>query len=446
MLNMQYNHKTYIITSFENLKNYEDIIIKRSVALAVQLNQLIYGYKNREIFTYEHVLNHILEFMKYINAEYKFSPPVIKIKEEFNKAKEIDFVNYNSKINAYYPILKNNEIDYNTRMIKMGYVKYIVNNEQCLKNSKNYSIQEVFLALNKNELSLKAYQRYMYKNQNNELYHFNFNLTKNKYIKRYLNMTDIEKSLIEVNKPTLLINKDDLVNLSPKNCRVEGYILAKSNLILDTIKNISSCKSARVVIDKNLLYSEMNDEFKNYGILFLVEGSRDFKVIIKKEINSDNYEIKNINELLDEEILSLKRGIFKKYLWKKENIVNWVIKNDIGLSVDLINELSEDWINFKKEILFPDSNSFFESCNLDDKNNAIEDLKNRSNILIQKYKAEILKSIFNIWHQYTIVNILNPTIVEIYANQKYSSMLTKNYPKLNINYLSDKAFKEFALN
>lgn len=186
MLNMQYDHKNYVITSFENIDNYEDVIIKRSVALAVQLNQLINGYKQIEIFTYQEVLEYINDFMEYVQEEYKFKPSIVKIKKEFNKAREINFVNYDvKKIDAYYPIMKDDNVTYNTKMVKLGYVRTIINNDDCLKNSNRYSIENVITSLNRHELSLEAYQRYLYKNQHNTFYDFNYNLTRNKYIKRY---------------------------------------------------------------------------------------------------------------------------------------------------------------------------------------------------------------------------------------------------------------------
>lgn len=259
-------------------------------------------------------------------------------------------------------------------------------------------------------------------------------------------MNDIDRCLLKITDDTLYVDKTTLLNLAPNDCRVEGYILSKSETILDTIKNISYSRSMKIILDKNLLYTEMNDDFKNYGVLFLVEGYRDFKKILDKEIESNEYAISNINELFSEEVLSLKKGIFKKYLWKKENITNWVIYNKIGLSVDLVNELSEDWIKFKNEVLIPDSDNFFISCNQDDKDIAILNFKKYSIDLIEKYKSDILNNVFNIWHQYIKVNIINPIIVEIYANQKYAAIYNKKYPKLAISYLSDKAFKEFALN
>jgi len=259
-------------------------------------------------------------------------------------------------------------------------------------------------------------------------------------------MTIIEEILSKINTANLAISKESLIGITPKNCRIEGYILSKVDYILDNIKNISMSKSSKVIINKNLLYQDMNDDFKNYGILFVIEGSRDFKDITAKQIVSNIYEIKDINELMSDEVLSLKRGIFKKYLWNKDNIVKWAIMQNIGLTVDMINNLSENWSFFKEEVLKKDSESFYQNSKQEDKINALFDFQNRSILLIKKYKRDIFKKIFNIWHEYTKVNIINPTIIDIYANQKYASLLNKKYPKLNINFLSDKAFKEFALN
>ncbi len=258
-------------------------------------------------------------------------------------------------------------------------------------------------------------------------------------------MTIIEDILSKINIANLAISKDYLLSLAPKNCRIEGFILAKYDLLLDNIKNITSSKSAKVILDKNLLYSETNDDYKNYGIIFVVEGSRNFKDIAAKEINTNMYEIKNIDDLMSEEILALKRGIFKKYLWTKDNINNWSISQSIGLSTDIIINLAENWLFFKEQILKDDSESFYKSCSAETKVNATIDFQKRSNSLLLKYKNIVMNKIFNNWHQYSKVDILNPTILEIYINQKYASHLGKNYPKLKVNFLTDKLFKEFAL-
>lgn len=215
MLNMNYASKKYIRTSFEDVEEYEEIIIKRSVALATQLNQLLYGMNQKELFTYEHVLNHINNFMLYVQSDYVFTPSVDRIKKEMNKAKLIDFINIEDNnfelIDTYYPLMSKNEKEYNTQIMKAGYIKKLVDNEEVLKNSKNYSKNKIKLALMRNELSMKEYIGFIYKHKKDELnYNFDLSLTKLRkkipFIKNYI--------LSHVSNNLLIVNKEEIFKIT----------------------------------------------------------------------------------------------------------------------------------------------------------------------------------------------------------------------------------------
>jgi hypothetical protein len=221
MLNMNYICKRYISTKFDYTDDYENIIIKRSVALAMQLNQLLYGVNQNQLFTEIHVLDYINNFMQYVHNDYKFKPSIIKIQKEMNKAKLIDFtIIDNEEVKEYFPLTKSNSFEYNTKILKAGYVKKIIENEKILRNSNEYSKEVIILALRRNEISLKEYTRFIYKHkndviksENNDLMPvFNFNLD---ILKPNKKLTPI-KDYIEKNKQNgiICINRLEILNVA----------------------------------------------------------------------------------------------------------------------------------------------------------------------------------------------------------------------------------------
>ncbi len=221
MLNMNYICKKYINTKFDNITDYENIIIKRSVALATQLNQLLYGVNQNQLFTYIHVLEYITDFMKYVHNDYKFKPSIIKIQNEMNKAKLIDFtIIDNEEVKEYFPLTKSNSFEYNTKVLKAGYVKKIIENEKILRNSNEYSEEIILLALQRNEISIKEYKRFIYKHkndfiksENNDIINvFNFNLD---LLKNNKKTTPIKDYIEKYNKNGILfINKLEILNVA----------------------------------------------------------------------------------------------------------------------------------------------------------------------------------------------------------------------------------------
>lgn len=255
--------------------------------------------------------------------------------------------------------------------------------------------------------------------------------------------------IFNIQKTTLPLSKKELENVLSKSI-FTGYVQCPYNVLVQTLKEISTANSYAVTINPEIMYNNSNNPFTKAECIIQVEGTRYYEEFINRVIsNEDSKEWTDFvtySETFKDELRVLKCQIISKYLWNRMNLNNWFEEKSVSLLGDAKEAIATDWETFKKKVLMTsDLYGFIDSCGEADLQNATKALsKNLCNKLV-KYKPELMHHIINNSKREEIITVKNPIIKRIFIISNYARQCEKEWPVIKFTTLDKRTFDSLSM-
>lgn len=255
--------------------------------------------------------------------------------------------------------------------------------------------------------------------------------------------------IYNVNSTALPLKKTEFGNVFNKKTLIGYYPCAYTNLVT-TLKEISTASELKVSLNPGWLFNTTNNPVSSCECLIQVEGMQTYDEFINKIIqNEDNNEwstFTTYSPTFKDEIKDVKLNAYKKFLWKPDNIENWMSDKKVSLPNFKKNEILTNFDIFTNEILYTgDYESFVNSCNSEDKQKCIEWMVKQGIAKLVKYGDELTRHVYNNNKREEQINVKNPLIMRIYIMNTYSSRCRKDFPKIKFTTLDKKNFDSISL-
>ena len=253
------------------------------------------------------------------------------------------------------------------------------------------------------------------------------------------------KYIFDVTKTTLPITKeviDSCLSTSPSF----GYVFTNYENLITKLNEINKAKEIQVSLNIETIFQSINDPNTNTDVLIKIEGIKtDNNQFINTIVNSENdkswTDFTTYSNFMKDDIVDIKTKIFKKFIWNYENVKNWFMNNDIKLQMYMMNEYSEKWDMFFKDVInTTDLITFINSCSDESKNKYINCLIKNTKKLLDKYKDEVIEHLLTSDHKEDFITLKNPIISKIYIVSNLYNRCKKEWPALNVISLSQRNF------
>ena len=257
-------------------------------------------------------------------------------------------------------------------------------------------------------------------------------------------MQDI-KYIYNIQKTTLPMDRDtllDCINNSP----IFGYIYCRYDELLNYIKRINSASEIDLSKNPNKIFSEINDPEGTPEVVFKIEGYKKnndhyIDTVLKNNDMETWTDFSTYSSFMKEEILNMKEKLFKKILWKYENIHYWFLSGDIKLSSNVEAEYAKNWESFRDDVVnTEDLESFIHSCSENDKENYKKFLIKNAKKLLVKYKYELMKRVDVADKKQEVTSLEKPIINKIFIVSNKYTQCKNDFPNLNVLSLSTRNF------
>lgn len=257
------------------------------------------------------------------------------------------------------------------------------------------------------------------------------------------------QEIFNIQKTTLPLTKKELEGILSKSV-FTGYVQCSYSVLVQTLKDIATAETYQCTINPERMYQNGNNPFEKGDCIIQIEGTRYYEEFINRVIQSQDSkewtDFVTYSETFRDELKAAKESIIKKYLWNRQNIMNWCEEKFIAIIGEDKEKLIMDWDNFKAKVLLTsDLYGFIECCNESELQLATKAL---SNILCQKltkYRPELMLHITNNSKRETIITVKKPIIKRIFIVSSYAKQCEKDWPIIKFTSLDKRSFDTLSM-
>lgn len=255
--------------------------------------------------------------------------------------------------------------------------------------------------------------------------------------------------IFNIQKTTLPLSKKDLENVLSKNM-FTGYVQCSYSVLVQTLKEISNADTYQCTINPQQMYQMGNNPFDRAEVIIQIEGTRFYEEFINRVVSCEKSkewtDFVTYSETFKDELKSLKCQVISKYLWTRQNIMNWCEEKFISILGEDKEDLITNWDHFKAKVLLTsDLYGFIESCNENDLKLATGVLSKTLCDKLQKYKPELMKHITNNSKREALITIKHPIIKRIFIISSLEKQCQKDWPVIKFTTLDKRSFDTLSL-